>query len=563
MPSRFDWRILVIVAAGLLVTLPCLLYGFPYYGDDSVWSVIFFKAFSQQFWSGEFYPRWLQQLNGGLGNPTAFYYAPGAYWISSLLDVVSLDHSGWRELGWSASIALITSGLAAYLWIRKTVTPNAALVASLVYLILPYHLNIDLYDRGALAELWTFVWMPLVLWSVEALIARHRFGVVLLGVSYALLIMTHLPTTLIFSVVPIVYSLYVSDSTSRLRSCLLTLLGMALGTGLSAIYLLPAMTMQEFIFHTTQGIGGHYYFGNWFLFGGLRWSGKWSEYFWAAIEVAALAAAAFGIAWFGPTDQLRKKTLFWAAIALGSFFMMTPLSKPIWQLLPTLQKVQFPFRFSTVLSISTAALVSFAFFESTGRMRSLLSALVVLLAGIWLYSTATQAYYAYPVHHLDQAVVDGINKRLQLNRDTNEFRPRWVVSIEEDELDELLSHIGETKGERNKVNVVEGQASVSVERWAPREIVLSVDSPSGATLNVSQFYFPGWAVRLDNATESKAVEPSKPGGLIRIATPAGQHRFVLELLKRWPESAGALISASALIMVLVLWVMGRRNRVRN
>ncbi len=574
--TRFDWRILLIVAAALLLTFPCLRYGFPFYGDDSISNVVLFKQFSQQFRSGELYPRWLQQLNGGLGNPTAFYYAPVGYWITSLLDLAS-DHSGWKQLGWSAALAVIGSGLGTYLWLRKSLPPNPALLASLVYLIAPYHLNIDLYHRAALAELWTFVWMPLVLWSIDLVIARRRFGVVCLAVSYALLIMTHLPTTLIFSLVPVGYSLYVADTPVRLRSFITTVLGMTLGIGLASIYLLPAMTMQQFIFHTTQGIAGHYYFGNWFLFDALRWSGRWSEHFWAATAVAALGATAFAIAWFGTIDQSKKKIVFCFAVAICSFLMMTPLSKPVWELLPTLQKVQFPFRFNTVLSVSAAALAGFAFHNGTKRARLFLSSMIMLLMGIWLYSTIERAYYDYPVHHWDQNVVNWANKRLELMRDTDEFRPRWVVSIEEEELDDLLAHVGSTGGELNKVNVVEGQATITVNKWLPREINLTVDSASGATLNVSQFYFPGWAVRREQqAADGKgpqaadgrgqeagwrAVEPSKPGGLIRLATPAGRHRVSLQLLRRWPEAAGELISVGALVVVLVLLIAGRKFRI--
>lgn len=34
------------------------------------------KYFSQQFWSGELYPRWLLGMNSGLGSPSFFFYPP-------------------------------------------------------------------------------------------------------------------------------------------------------------------------------------------------------------------------------------------------------------------------------------------------------------------------------------------------------------------------------------------------------------------------------------------------------------------------------------------------------
>jgi hypothetical protein len=544
----------------LLVALPCLTYGFPYYGDDSVSNAILVKEFAGQFWSGELYPRWLQGLNAGLGNPTSFYYPPVAYWLTSLFKFLSgNDVLGWRQLGISAALAVVASGVVVFYWLRKDVGPGAALIASLVYLLLPYHVNIDLYTRGTLAELWTFVWMPLVIYAVDAVCARERFAVAGLAIAYALLVMTHLPTTLIFSLVPVAYSIYAAPADQRRRSFVLTVSGMSLGIGISAIYLLPAMTMQDFIFHTTQGIGGHYYYGNWFLFTNLRWYGAWSVYFIAATGVMFLAALAFFIVRLSRTNARPSKATIWFVVALSSFFMMTPLSRPVWQLLPTLQKIQFPFRFNTVLTLATTALVAFAVSHSRGRGRKLFAAALVIFAGVSIYSLAQRAYYSYPAHYVDQRIIESTNNRFARRRDTNEFRPRWVVSIEEAELEVLLGQIGTTSGELNKVSVVPGNPSISIQRWLPREIEFHLVSKSDVSLNVSQFYFPGWSVRLNNG-EAKATQPSKPGGLIRIDVPSGEHKVTLRLEKRWPEVAGELITTGSSIVLVVLLLASRRFR---
>jgi hypothetical protein len=559
--SRLEARILILLSVGLLVTVPCLIYGFPFYGDDSISNAILYRQFATQFWSGDIYPRWLQDLNGGLGNPTAYYYAPLSYWLTSLLKpFFRADLYGWRQLGASASIAVVASGPSVYYWLRKSVDGRSALVASLVYLVLPYHVNIDLYARGALAELWTFVWMPLTLLAVEGVIERRRFATIGLALSYGCLVLTHLPTTLIFSLIPLTYSFYLAPAGERSRSFVMTLAGMSLGAGLSAIYLLPALTMQEFIFHTTQGVMGHYYFGNWFLFTVVKWSGKYSEYFVASVGVIVLAGLAFAISRSSETNSLKKRRVFWFAVALCCLFMMTPLSKPVWMLLPTLQKVQFPFRFNTALSVAVTPLIAFACFKTPRRTQVLFLSVLLLFTIGYVYTTTRRAYYSYPAHHWDQSVVEAANKRFQQWRDTNEFRPRWVVSIEEDELDGLLRRIGQFEGQLKKVNVVQGEASVAVDKWTPREIVLRVDATAGATLKVSRFYFPGWMVRLDNSQTARAVEPSKPDGLISLDIPSGNHRVTLQLARRQPEVAGQIISGTCSLTLLVLTVVIWKSR---
>ncbi|HZE70440.1 MAG TPA: 6-pyruvoyl-tetrahydropterin synthase-related protein [Pyrinomonadaceae bacterium] len=561
---RIDYRILVVIVAGLLVALPCLLYGFPFYGDDSVWNAIFYQEFSRLFWSGDVYPRWLAGLNGGLGDPTGYYYAPFAYWLTSLLSFLFHDDPlGWRQLGLSTAVAVAASGLTAYFWLKRIVSERAALIASLTYLLLPYHASVDVYVRGALAETWTFVWMPLVLSAVDRMFTRRRYSVPLLAVSYAALILTHLPTTLLFSLVPVAYSFYLAPAGLKRRSLLLTVAGMMLGVGLAAIYLVPALAMQEFVFHTTEGIGGHYYFGNWFLFTQLRWLGRGSDYFMAAVGAVLLAVLGFLVAFKGLNGQLKRSATFWLAIALCSFVMMTPFSKWIWHLLPTLQKVQFPFRFNTVLSLAVAALTAFAVAACRREKASFVFVVVgVLLTGAWTYTLVLRSYYAYPAHYIDRVFVDSVKKRLEQRRDTNEFRPRWVVSIEENELENLLRHIGQSGDDLTKVKLKEGQGAVTVVKWTAREILLRSESPNGGTITVSRFYFPGWYFQVDSG-EPQAVEPSKPAGLIAFKVPAGAHQIALQLGRRRAEIAGIISSVVSLICVLLLLVAPKIIAHRN
>ena len=65
----------------------------------------------------------------------------------------------------ASGLALVLSALAMYLLARSLFGPLAAAVAAIVYALLPYQL-VDLYVRGALAESWAFVWLPLCAWCL-------------------------------------------------------------------------------------------------------------------------------------------------------------------------------------------------------------------------------------------------------------------------------------------------------------------------------------------------------------------------------------------------------------
>ena len=115
--SRSWFAPLLIVVAGSLVTVPMAVFGFVY-GDTIhlVWA----KHFSDQLWAGNLYPRWLLDMNSGLGSPTFYFYGPVSYYITSLFFLVLPFHGyGWLQVGLSAALASVGSGLAAYVWLRQ------------------------------------------------------------------------------------------------------------------------------------------------------------------------------------------------------------------------------------------------------------------------------------------------------------------------------------------------------------------------------------------------------------------------------------------------------------
>jgi len=591
-----------LIGAGLILSLPLIFYGFPFHIPD-VQHAIWYSHFSSQLWSGELYPRWLMGMNGGLGAPTFFYYAPVPYYLTSLLKpFFAQDTQGWHQLGISASIALTASGVCAYLWLIKIASQKAAFVAALIYMVMPYHLATNVYDRGAFAEIWTFVWMPLILLFTEA-ISRglkseeggnncrgvppwaphwHRglgatcWGahggtplqllppVIGLVASYALLIMTQLPTTLMFSLVPIVYACYQADRKRRIRTAAIMLGAMSLSVGLSAIYLLPALLMQKYVF-MEELTAGFYYYGNWFLPlkpPSIRASTSAVQQ--TVPQVAILGSFAYLLA-RKADDAARKRAAFWIVVLLLSVFMMVRLSSFIWQLIPPLQMIQFPFRFSSVLCVATAALLALGMSSMKGASLSagLLNFLALLMIVGWLGYAVLWARISYGTGNFSPATVHRPARRQELlSVDVNEFRPRWVVSIQEPVLESLLMRIGESADGLAKVKMVEGTGTVEVKSWKPREIVLQVDTTTGALLDVSQFYFSGWSADTADQQCNVTVQPSKPGGLVRLTVPTGNHRVLLRLNQTLPEYAGKLISGGSAILLVLLVSLSIYGKIR-
>ena len=578
--------VVVIAAAGLIFTIPVIIYGIPFFSDDGVsHHALWYIHFSSQLWAGDFYPRWLMGMNEGLGSPVFYYYPPVPFFLTSLLKpLFPGDLNGWHQLGLSASLALIASGSCTYLWLKHLTDRNSALLAAILYMATPYHLAADLYIRGSFAEYWAFVWMPLILFFTHKVASGNKLAVAGLAVSYALLLMTHLPTILIFSPIVVCYAFYLSSKGEKLKVPGKVLTGVALGIGLSAVFLWPAMTTQQLVF-LDRMTTGYFSYKNWLLFSNFSlWKEEKLPLLLLLLDLAAIACCAFVVARLNPNKFTRHGNNFWLVVAMASIFMMTDFSRPIWLIFPVVQKIQFPWRFNAILSLATTALLAasiYSFKKTRLGSMTVIWITIVLLVAAWLPATGWAIWRAYPFHNPSQEEINYKNREIEQKREVPEYYPRWntamaemdwETSSDEEDWDEsmdrnfesLLQRVGQSGGNLSKFNIVGGTGEVRINRWRPGQIDLHVETPAGIQINVSQFYYPNWTAHLLSESSSLTVQPSQPDGLISLSVPQGSHEVLLEMKRSKAERTGQVISLISLGITLAYIALNRhRNRFRN
>jgi len=350
--------------------------------------------------------------------------------------------------------------------------------------------------------------------------------------------------------VPLCYAFVMVERSRRLKVLCLTVGAMTLGIGLASIYLIPAMTTQEVV--PVQLLWKEkYYYGKFFLLTGLFVnSNNWGlvaylmRIHWLVITMACLAWTAFAI---GSSDADRvagRERKFWLAIAVMSIFMMTPLSKPMWELLAPLQMIQHPWRFNTVLTVATTALVALVPLPwprpHSAFMRTLVATtglclITCILMGAWI------AVHTVPINK--KALNRGVESLVEIV--DSEYRPRWAHSTRNER--------GES---HDRVTIVGGTGSATVLRWEPRNILLEVNTPAGVSVDVGQRYYPGWAAQVAGKSGLLRVSPSGPAGLVRVSVPSGNHEVQLRLTAGFAESTGQTIStvAALITMCLAIWL---------
>ncbi|HJX38192.1 MAG TPA: glycosyltransferase family 39 protein, partial [Anaerolineae bacterium] len=184
---RFDMNYLWVVLLALPAMVPLFQSGY-LKSHDGLFHLYRLAALDEAFRGGVLYPRWFPQFAFGYGQPVLNYYSPLTYYVAQLFHMLGAGYILSIKLTFAAGFMLSTVFI--YLYARDVLGRYPAMIAAGVYTYFPYHLA-DTYLRGALAEAFAFVFLPLSLWAMHKLFTRGRaLDVILLALSFAGLIVT-------------------------------------------------------------------------------------------------------------------------------------------------------------------------------------------------------------------------------------------------------------------------------------------------------------------------------------------------------------------------------------
>ncbi len=513
---------------------PSLIWGtLP--SHSSMHNLTWAAQFSDQVLSGIFYPRWLSGSFDGLGAPTFYFYPPLAFWVDAAIRGLTFDllSTSWR-LSVVAAVLLWASGATMYAWLRlQDVNHCAALIGALAYLAAPYHL-VDHYLRGALAEFATYAALPLAMVGVSLVARRRRGGLFVLATAYAAVVTSHLPTALLISLTAI--PAYVLFTAWQVRSSdpfflLRCGLGLALGLGLAAPYLLPALTLQGSVLIDWMWRYGFRIDDSFLLM-----PDRWVQPKYMFVVIAACTAG-----WLLASLSVlgrRGSGLLWAAVSLGAVVLISGLVPWVWHL-PMVSKVGFPWRLLIVVEF--AAITAVCLTPQVWRDR--IPRLMLLFAAAGLAMAATVTIRATIVR-----VELAIEGDVPPEQDAREYLPagfpqRPAAGYADLDLAPAAS------APLIACHPMSRLCSATPGRFGTLRITLDSDRPT--TVTVRRFVFPAW--RLTPPFEIVATDPYR---LVSFVAPAGHLEVQLDRQTLWPERWG-LIAAIVSLIALALTVAWR------
>lgn len=455
------------------------------------YNVVWTSQFGREMARGNLYPRWLPHSFEGLGSPAFFFYPPLTFWVAGFFDALGL--STLLAINATALLVLLASGVTMYIWLRDR--SQWPVLGAVAYMIAPYHL-MDFYVRGALAEFAAFAWLPLIALAIERI--SDKRGLLLLAVSYCGLILTHLPTAMltgIFLIAPLAVWKLWHD-----RRAFVPLAAAGLfAFGLSAFFLLPALTLQDEISSS------------------LLWTTYFSPSTWTffASGDRLLDPAVYFLS-LGLIVLTWSAGSIWTGITVAAALAAMGLIPFVWEIEPFI-RAQFPWR---VLAIAEFAAVT-AIATGTKLPRGAVVAMALISCSYLLWGVTA---------------VRNLSEHLEYDRwvsqypDAAEYLPRGF------DLSLLRNGLKRTPDLR---------------QWAqlPRGETISVSEPG--TVTFRRAAFPIWKV-----VDQTGKEIEHQGPVIHFQAQPGT--YSLRRVKLWQETIGALITLLTAVALSVVLAVRKR-----
>jgi hypothetical protein len=590
---RLDPYLLLLLVLSLPALTPLLSPGYFYDAHDGRHSVFYMIQFDASLRDGAWWPRWAMHHIQGLGYPTFLIQAPLGFYLGEFFVLLGAGFTTAAKLSWAVGTLAGAWGMYAllrhWLWGQRWAAP-AALAGGVLYVYFPYHL-VNMYVRGALNDTLLLAWLPWLFLVFDRLLVmgtekgwQARLGMAMLVLAGTLL--TH--TFALLSIVPLLITLVLfrlglawRQGGLPWRQTLLAAGGGAGGLLLCAIFLLPLLTEGRYLQQQVY-VTDTYDFRNHFVQVGQYFSPFWgfgysddpqgaNDGMSFQVGVLLLVLAAAGIVGWRQSIAARAEQGYLLIMSALLLLIMTPLAQGLWEALPPLAVIQFPWRLLALTGFLLSALGGLVLANlaaadlrleaaahggaegtSASPSAGLLMFALLAIFGSWPYVQANltpleewredgRAIFRFEQEHPDMiAYTQWVTQPFSTT----------VMSADYAAADYVEDHGYTTSLERLQIVAGEGEVASRHSRGSSGGGVVEMATPG--VVQVNFFYFPGWHVTVDGLPAP--IRPS-PTGAILVDVGTGRHAIEARFGDTPPRTLGALISGIALLAAigLLLW----------
>lgn len=526
------WNPLAAIAsAAFAAEIPFFFWGTPS-GHDVEFHLYSWLEVLSQWKHGIWYPRWAELAHFGYGEPRFVFYPPASWMLGSLISKIVPWTMASPVYIW---LVLMLSGVSMFMLARQWFDRRDATFAAVFYAVNPYHLVI-VYWRSAFAELLASCLVPLLVLFIWKTAEGERRTVIPLGLLLAAAWLANAPAAVMIHYSLALLIVFLAWK-RKSRSLLLVAAGaVALGVCLSAFYLLPAVYEQRWVEIANAVSAGSRPADN-FMF--IHTTDADHDAFnrvisWIAVLefVVIFVAGVLGKVWRQQHREFWKSLSIWT-VACG--VLMLPVSLFLWNILPKLQFMQFPWRWLLCVSMIFTLFVTVALRSWWQRGAVCVLSIVVIVLG-WRYIQTPWWDNAADLREMQDNVITGAGYE-----GTDEYTP---VGADPSGID---------KQARKATVVGPAHASIDVLHWDAESKVFTVQASAADQVALRIFRYPAWHAFVNGIEVGTTAREGNGQMLVPIS--AGMNRVEIRFARTRDRLIGGWISLLTAVGVTfgILW----------
>ncbi|MDX2112846.1 MAG: 6-pyruvoyl-tetrahydropterin synthase-related protein [Alphaproteobacteria bacterium] len=485
------------------------------------------------------------EANAGLGSPVAIFQPLTSFYLALPLQFLrDYDPHGYGRLMMVNSALIFLGGLAMYRWLMEHMDHTRAQAGAILYI---FWGGMGRLADGHSAAFCVFLIVPVFMWVARRIADNPSYYLPHYAFVQALLILSHLPSTVIFSAIPGLYALINAPSGKRMHLMLALTLAVLVALMLSAIYWLPLTGNESFI-------RSHLY-TNWFHSPEMHFPRFLKHvslpdtFYWPGIVSVMASLIIFAsMLWIvkseKPLSPDKSPVIFFCAMYLVAMFMIFSSSRWLWENFELLKKLQFSIRFGLVTHLCLIFLLSYWYHKLKGHSFCYPLVIFLTVAGLIFH-----ANYRYDDTHQDYwQRVEQYKLVPHKSHMTHAMRRAGIVQP----LDPPAHFLNVPESE-----ILEGEAEVILMIQGVNEIFIDVEVTSPqAEIALKRYHYPGWKIISPTLPRIDVIER---GALLTLRAPQGTHD--IEMVQHIPKVREAnLISWAGLGLLIMIAGFVRRYK---
>ena len=529
--------ILLLLLISIPVILPFFHAGY-FPTHDGEWAIVRLTDMFRELRDFQIPARYSGNLNFGYGYPLFNFTYPFPYYLGAALNMLGIGFVNTIKIIFAGSVILS----AFFMFIlSKLLWKNAwaGIISSVLYVYLPYRM-VDLYVRGSIGESLSFALFPLLFYLAVRLIKKPSFLLIsCTAIVISILITTHNIMAVLFlpayTVLALIYAIF--ENKKAIESLFISII---LGFSLSAFFWIPAIFEKSYILLSQIPIADRnlYFvsfkqliFSSWGY--GIPTSSDAFSYQLGLVNIIIFAASflsalAFVIKGKSKSYYVGVAYLLIVFIILYSFLLFSP-SKFLWENIPLLSEINYPWIILGILGFSISLLAGFFSRHVFGKC------LIIVLGIIAIFTVLPYAKPTKYINNLDSYYLTND----ATTTSSNELMPLWVKKIPS-------QRVGK------KAEIISGKGVISELFSNSKQLDLSINASTEITIRINTIYYPGWKAYVDG--KNVKINYSNDLGVMIVPVSFGYHAVSVKFEETSLRLISDILSAVSIIAVVFLIV---------